>query len=115
MSDCTIRFVQQELGRDVTIQAAPGKSLLEIALANDIHIEHTCGGVGGCSTCHVWIRQGMEHLSPATDAEMDRVEEAADVRLYSRLACQAKIARAGGMIVCEIPAWNRNAVKEAPH
>lgn len=115
MSTATIKFVQQDLHREVAVQANVGQSLLEIALAHDIDIEHTCGGVGGCSTCHVWIRQGMEYLSPATDAEMDRVEEAADVRLYSRLACQAKIARAGGTIVVEIPAWNRNAVKESPH
>ena len=40
----------------------PG-SLLDIALANDIHLEHNCGGSCACTTCHVIVREGAENLS----------------------------------------------------
>ena len=40
----------------------PG-SLLDIALANDIHLEHNCGGSCACTTCHVIVREGEENLS----------------------------------------------------
>ena len=39
-------------GRD----GLPG-SILDIALAHDIDIDHACGGVCACSTCHVIVRQ----------------------------------------------------------
>ena len=40
----------------------PG-SLLDIALANDIHLEHNCGGSCACTTCHVIVREGEDNLS----------------------------------------------------
>ncbi len=40
----------------------PG-SLLDIALANDIHLEHNCGGSCACTTCHVIVREGEQNLS----------------------------------------------------
>jgi ferredoxin, 2Fe-2S len=114
----TIAFVMQDpaaLGQTaprVEVAGAAGQSLLQVALAAGINIEHTCGGVGACATCHVWVTGGMELLSAASDEELDRVEQARDVRMNSRLACQAKIVGTNGRITCEVPAWNRNAVKE---
>lgn len=97
-----------------TVDGARGHNLLELALGSDINIEHSCGGVCACSTCHVYIEKGMELLSESTEAEDDRVEEAPDVRRNSRLACQCEILKPGEIVV-RIPAWNRNAVKEIPH
>src|ERR1700687_3996472 len=36
----------------------PG-SLLDIALNNGVEIDHACGGVAACSTCHVYVKKGM--------------------------------------------------------
>ena len=94
--------------------AAKGESLLEVAMESGINIEHACGGVCACSTCHVYIEEGMELLAEPTEAEDDRVEEAPDVRRNSRLSCQCEILRPGKVVV-RIPSWNRNAVKEIPH
>ena len=88
----------------------PG-SLLDIALANDIHIEHACGGVGICGTCHVIVESGMDNLSPADDDELDVIDQVPGSNLQSRLACRAVVA---GDVVVTIPAWNRNAVNEQP-
>ena len=53
----------------------PG-SLLDIALTHGVQIEHACGGVGVCATCHVIVAKGEENLSPPTDEELDRADYA---------------------------------------
>jgi ferredoxin, 2Fe-2S len=91
----------------------PG-SILDIALGHDIEIEHTCGGVCACSTCHSIVRQGLASCNEATDDELDQLEEAPGITIQSRLSCQC-IPDGTMDVVVEIPAWNRNAVKETPH
>ena len=86
----------------------PG-SLLDIATANNVPIEHACGGAGVCGTCHVIVNEGMENLSEADDDEMDVVEQVPSGGLHSRLACQAVVK---GDVTVTIPHWNRNAVSE---
>ena len=98
----------------IRLLASPGQSLLEVALAGGINIEHACGGVCACSTCHVYITDGETSLNEPTDEELDRVEEAPAIRPNSRLACQCKI-EGPGPIAVRVPAWNRNAIKEVPH
>jgi ferredoxin, 2Fe-2S len=96
------------------LMGGEGESLLEIALEHGINIEHACGGVCACSTCHVYVEKGMDQLSESTEAEDDRVEEAPGIQRNSRLACQCEIMGKGPIVV-RVPAWNRNAVKEIPH
>jgi 2Fe-2S ferredoxin len=116
----TVKFVMEDpesLGQstpETVAYANPGMNLLEVALANNIAVEHACGGVCACSTCHVYIEQGMENLSEATEAEEDRVEEAPGLQRNSRLSCQCIIEKQG-TIQIRVPSWNRNAVKEIPH
>ena len=56
------------------------------------------------------MKSGVEtNLSPMDDDELDRVEQAADLTLESRLGCQAVVT---GDVVVEMPAWNRNYVSE---
>jgi len=88
----------------------PG-SILDIALANGLEIEHTCGGVVACSTCHCVIREGWETLPESTDDEEDMLDNAPGLETTSRLSCQAVPSGAQDVVV-EIPSWNRNAVKE---
>lgn len=99
---------------EVHLLAAKGENLLDVALDNGINIEHACGGVCACSTCHIYIEDGSETISEPTEDEDDRVEEATGLQINSRLACQCEIER-DGVIVLRVPAWNRNAVKEVPH
>jgi 2Fe-2S ferredoxin len=96
------------------LMAAKGEHLLEVAMEHGINIEHACGGVCACSTCHIYIEKGGENLSEATEAEEDRVEEAPGLQRNSRLSCQC-VVQGDGPIVVRVPAWNRNAVKEVPH
>ena len=86
-------------------------SFLDVAENNDIFLDHACGGVCACSTCHVLVKSGASGLTEAEDDELDRLDMAADQQLNSRLGCQAVITRPGEYVV-EIPAWNRNYVTE---
>ena len=86
----------------------PG-SLLDIALTHGLEIDHACGGVGVCATCHVIVTKGMENLSEATDDEIDTVDSAPGNTINSRLACQAVV---NGDVTVTVPSWNRNAVSE---
>ncbi len=100
--------------REVDLMAAKGEHLLEVAMDHGINIEHACGGVCACSTCHIYVESGAASLSEPTEAEEDRVEEAPGLQRNSRLSCQCTI-EGEGPIVVRVPAWNRNAVKEVPH
>lgn len=100
--------------KELRVMAAKGEHLLEVAMDNGINIEHACGGVCACSTCHIYIEEGSKNLSEPTEAEEDRVEEAPGLQRNSRLSCQCEILREGPITV-RVPAWNRNAVKEIPH
>jgi 2Fe-2S ferredoxin len=86
-------------------------SLLDVAENFNIFLDHACGGVCACSTCHVRIKQGAEGLSEPEDDELDRLDMAADQQLNSRLGCQAVISKPGNYVV-EIPSWNRNYTSE---
>jgi 2Fe-2S ferredoxin len=86
----------------------PG-SLLDIALAHDIPLEHNCGGSCACTTCHLYIRDGEQNLSEPEDKELDRLDTAWDLRTNSRLGCQAVIK---GDVVVEFPMYTRNYVQE---
>ena len=78
-----------------TVMAGRGQNLLEVALLADINVEHACGGVCACSTCHVYVEEGAELLSSAEEDEEDILDKAFDVRMNSRLGCQAKISSEG--------------------
>ncbi len=100
--------------REWSLMAAKGEHLLEVAIEAGINIEHACGGVCACSTCHIYLEGGEDQVSEPTEAEEDRVEEAPGLQRNSRLACQCEV-EGDGPIVIRVPAWNRNAVKEVPH
>ena len=86
-------------------------SLLRLALANGLKIDHACGGVCACSTCHVIVRQGLESCNEATEDEEDMLDMAPGLTDQSRLACQCVPDGTRDMVV-EVPDWNRNLVSE---
>ena len=106
-----VRFEPSGIEIEVDPRRAPfhhdGKpcSILDIALGHGIYIEHQCGGNCACSTCHVIVRQGVEHLSPSTDDEEDYLDRADGLTPTSRLGCQAVVK---GDVVVEIPKYTRN-------
>lgn len=78
---------------DVSVEVAPGTTLLDAAEKAGAQVGHSCGGVCACSTCHIWVRKGLESLSEQRDEEMDRLDMGFDVRPYSRLSCQSEVGQ----------------------
>ena len=105
------KTVEFEFGKLPYQDHGKEQSVLDVALNNDIRLDHACGGNCACTTCHVWVKEGAENLSEMDDDEADRLDMAADLQLNSRLGCQAVITKPGKVVV-EIPAWNRNYVSE---
>ncbi len=111
----------QFLPEDITISVDPSQlgeaeeglagSILDIAEKNGVEIDHSCGGVCACSTCHVIVRKGESSCNEATDDEEDMLELAPGLHPHSRLACQC-VPDGTQDLVVEIPGWNRNLVKE---
>lgn len=89
----------------------PG-SILDICMAHGIELDHACGGVCACSTCHVIVREGSETCNEATEDEDDQLEEAYGLTSKSRLGCQC-VPNGEKNVTVEIPSWNRNLAREA--
>lgn len=86
-------------------------SILDIAAGAGLEIDHACGGVCACATCHVYVTEGLETCPSATDDEEDMLDTARSVTPDSRLSCQC-VPNGEKDLVVVIPAWNKNLVKE---
>ena len=108
------RLIVHEDGETKELQLAVGQSILDAALKQGVELDHACGGVCACSTCHVKVKLGFDCFPEASDEELDQLDEARDVGLDSRLASQAKLERVpdGGTVEVVVPSWNVNIVKE---
>lgn len=101
----TIKFNFEQPGLDpVTLtDIESGDSLLEVALKNDIELHHNCGGVCACSTCHLYVQKGEQHLEELSDKEEDFIDRAVNPRLNSRLGCQCLLLEGVGEIEVTLP------------
>ncbi|MBK7765669.1 MAG: ISC system 2Fe-2S type ferredoxin [Sulfuritalea sp.] len=92
------------------IDAAPGTSVCDALLGNDIDIEHACEKSCACTTCHVVVREGFNSLADADEIEEDLLDKAWGLEPNSRLSCQALVGQVP--LVIEIPKYTINMVKE---
>jgi len=103
LTPSTIIFQFQDGQPAQTHVAASGESVLDVALNNGIQLQHNCGGVCGCSTCHVYIDRGGDELPEISDKEEDFIDRAISPRLTSRLACQCVLPNERLELVVTIP------------
>ena len=87
MPKVTFRFEEKEKG-EITVEAHEGDSILDAALDHDVHLSHNCGAVCACSTCHVYVDEGMDDLPEISDKEEDFIDRAINPKINSRLGCQ---------------------------
>jgi 2Fe-2S ferredoxin len=116
-----VTFLDEETGETREFVVEPDKipygriglegSILDIAEGAGVEMQHTCGGVCACSTCHVHVLKGLASCPPATDDEEDQLDEARDLTAESRLGCQC-VPNGTQDLVVKIPKWNKNLVKE---
>ncbi len=101
----TIKVKFEQKGMEpVTLTAVePDQSLLEVCLDNGIELHHNCGAVCACSTCHLYVENGMEHLEELSDKEEDFIDRAINPRLNSRLGCQCVLQEGEGEVEVTLP------------
>jgi ferredoxin, 2Fe-2S len=86
-----VRFIDQ----NVEVEIPVGKSILQAATEAHAPEGSACGGVCACSTCHVYVEEGADLLTPASEDEEDILDKAFDVKMTSRLGCQSKLQKDG--------------------
>lgn len=94
----------------MVIEADTGTTICDAALQNGIEIEHACEKSCACTTCHVYIREGMDSLNENSDDEDDMLDKAWGLEPDSRLSCQAVVGDED--LVIEIPKYTINMVSE---
>jgi class 3 adenylate cyclase/nitrite reductase/ring-hydroxylating ferredoxin subunit len=74
---------------DFIFECSEGETLLQAALRSKLQLTHICGGKAKCSTCRIWVLDGLEECGARTDAEEELAQKLGlDPRI--RLACQLR-------------------------
>src|SRR5947199_7171565 len=92
----------------VEVEVPVGTSILEASRRGGAQVGSACGGVCACSTCHVYVKEGLDALSSASEREEDIMDKAFDVKATSRLGCQSKMLQDRTYVV-EITRESRQA------
>jgi len=103
MYSLKINFEQKGLEAVTINDIKSGESLLEVILDAGIELHHNCGAVCACSTCHLYVKKGMEFLEALSDKEEDFIDRALIPRIESRLGCQCVIQEGTGEIEVTLP------------
>ena len=103
MYTVNVKFEQKGLEPVTLSNIEPDQSLLEVCLDNGIELHHNCGAVCACSTCHMYVHAGMEHLEELSDREEDFIDRAVNPRINSRLGCQCVLQAGTGTIEITLP------------
>ena len=87
-AELAIHVVDRD-GIEHRLPALEGWRVMEVIRDWGLDLKAECGGAAACATCHVHVDPGwMAELPPPSDEEIDRLDEAFDVRPESRLSCQ---------------------------
>jgi 2Fe-2S ferredoxin len=102
MGKITFRFEDKSIETKV-VESELGLSILDLAEENDVHLNHNCGAVCACSTCHIYVELGDENLQEISDKEEDFIDRALNPTIESRLGCQCIILDDKGDVEVVIP------------
>ena len=94
-----------------SVEAESDETILNVALRNNISIEHACEKSCACTTCHVVVKEGFDSLNEASENEEDYLDKAWGLEPESRLSCQALVGEKD--LVIEIPKYTINMVSES--
>lgn len=81
------------------VPAVPGKSIVELLLADDVAISHSCQMQCACTTCHVYVLEGAQFVTPMGEEEDRMLKQTLDRQRWSRLGCQAVFEGGGNMVI----------------
>jgi 2Fe-2S ferredoxin len=75
----------------LTVEAAPGTTLLAAIRAAGASILSKCDGKAQCGACHLFVQEGRKSLSKIQRTENDKLDTLVGIGSKSRLACQATL------------------------
>jgi 2Fe-2S ferredoxin len=84
-----------------TFDVPVGTSILECAIDHNIPLNHDCGGNCACTTCQLWVEDGMKNLSAMSEDERGLLEANDKLDAKARLGCQSRIQN--GNVVVRYP------------
>ena len=90
---------------------AEGTYLWDAAKRLGVRLPAECEGRGECDTCAVVVQEGATLLSSLTNAERERLSPER-LAAGERLACQAKVERAGTVALRPVPRPEREPTAE---
>jgi adenylate cyclase len=76
---------------DAEVPFVPEANLLSTLIDAGVPIDHLCGGRGRCSTCRVFLFEGLSNVSERTTPEQ-KMAEKLDFPERVRLACQTTLS-----------------------
>jgi len=100
-----ILFIQPD-GRQQTVEATPGQSVMQAAIGAMVPgIVADCGGACSCATCHGYVEETwVERVPPASPEEAEMIDAGCLHTLpNSRLTCQVKVTQELEGLVIRIP------------
>lgn len=71
----------------IIVNASQGQTILEAVSKQGLELDHSCGGMGTCGTCRVWIDSSLGVLLPRNEVESEMALERG-FQSNERLACQ---------------------------
>ncbi len=83
------------------VEAELNSTLLSVFKEHDILVNQICGGQGMCASCHFFVVDGLDALTPQTKQEQLTLQFTTIERPGARLACQTRIV--GDGVVIELP------------
>ena len=93
-------------GTATTLEAEPGSSVMQTAVANDLDgIVGECGGAMMCATCHCYVDPAWQDRTGARSSDEEEMLEGAatEVTEASRLSCQSRLDPALDGLVVHLP------------
>jgi ferredoxin, 2Fe-2S len=85
-------------GRERTLQAATGCSLMEALRDAGVGVAAMCGGVMSCGTCHVYVDDDSQLWPPSEDEAAMTAALSKHEPGRSRLACQIPVGVPGQVL-----------------
>ncbi|PWF42095.1 ISC system 2Fe-2S type ferredoxin [Massilia glaciei] len=111
MTKITVLPHPESAPEGASIEVDAGTTVLDALLEHGVDLEHACGKVGACTTCHVYVTRGFSSLNEPDENEEDMLDRAWGLQANSRLSCQARVSDADLQV--EIPRYTLNLVKES--